>query len=74
MRQLGLEYGVIADFLEGVIRTKDEFIFILQTKIKQFAKRQLTWFKNDSDIVWFDISDKNYISKVEKKVQAWYNT
>jgi tRNA dimethylallyltransferase len=74
MRQLGLEYGVIADLLEGIIRTKDEFIFILQTKIKQFAKRQLTWFKSDPDIVWFDISDKNYISKVENIVQAWYNT
>ncbi len=74
MRQLGLEYGVMADLLEGVIRTKSEFVFILQTKIKQFAKRQLTWFKSDRDIVWIDISEKNFMEKVEKKVQAWYNS
>lgn len=74
MRQLGLEYGVIADFLEGVIGSKVEFIYILQQKIKQFAKRQLTWFKRDKEIVWIDITDKNYLQKVEKLVEDWYNT
>jgi tRNA dimethylallyltransferase len=73
MRQLGLEYGVMADFLEGIITTKEQMIFLLQQKIKQYAKRQLTWFKRDQDIIWIDIADKNYLQKVEKLVQAWYN-
>lgn len=74
MRQLGLEYGVMADYFEGIIKSKDQFIFVLQQKIKQFAKRQLTWFKRDKEIVWIDITEKNYLQKVEKLVQAWYNS
>ena len=74
MRELGLEYRVMADFFEGIIATKAEFIFTLQQKIKQFAKRQLTWFKRDKDIVWIDITEKKYAQKVEKLVQDWYNT
>lgn len=74
MRELGLEYSVMADFFEGVISTKDEFVFILQQKIKQYAKRQMTWFKRDKQIFWIDINEKNYVAKVEKLVQDWYNT
>ncbi len=74
MRQLGLEYGVMADYFEGIIKSKDQFVFVLQQKIKQFAKRQLTWFKRDKEIVWIDITEKNYLQKVEKLVQAWYNS
>jgi tRNA dimethylallyltransferase len=74
MRQLGLEYGVMADYFEGIIKSKNQFVFVLQQKIKQFAKRQLTWFKRDKEIVWIDITEKNYLQKVEKLVQAWYNS
>jgi tRNA dimethylallyltransferase len=74
MRELGLEYGVMADYFEGVIPTKEHFITILQLKIKQYVKRQLTWFKKDQEIIWIDITQKNYLQKVEKLVQDWYNT
>lgn len=74
MRELGLEYGVMADYFEGVIPTKEHFIAILQLKIKQYVKRQLTWFKKDQEIIWIDITQKNYLQKVEKLVQDWYNT
>ncbi len=73
MRQLGLEYGVMADFLEGIIKSEQEFILVLQQKIKQYAKRQLTWFKRDKNIVWVDITEKDFRQKVEKMVQDWYN-
>lgn len=73
MRQLGLEYGVMADFLEGSIKSEEEFILVLQQKIKQFAKRQMTWFKRDKRIFWFDITEKDLQQKVAKMVQDWYN-
>lgn len=73
MRQLGLEYRIMADFLDGVIPNESRFVSELQQKIKQFAKRQLTWFKRDSEIKWIDITEKDFSSKVEKLVRSWYN-
>lgn len=44
LRALGLEYREIAEFLAG-FRSRTEMIDRLETKIGQFAKRQLTWFR-----------------------------
>lgn len=56
MRELGLEYSALADLLENKI-TKAEMIARLQTEIWQYAKRQMTWFKRDKNIVWIDLND-----------------
>jgi tRNA dimethylallyltransferase len=72
MRQLGLEYGVLADLLEGKIG-EDEFKSKLKIKIHQYAKRQMTWFKRDHDIKWFDVTDSELSHRVEKEVSNWYN-
>lgn len=39
----------------------------------QYQKRQLTWFKKNHQINWFDVSDSNFYSSVEHQVQAWYS-
>ncbi|NCT02231.1 tRNA (adenosine(37)-N6)-dimethylallyltransferase MiaA [Candidatus Parcubacteria bacterium] len=49
---LGLEYRYIAKYLQGTL-TKDEMLEQLETKSRQFAKRQLTWLKRDNEIEWF---------------------
>jgi len=64
MRELGLEYRRLADFFEGKI-SKRELITLLQNEIWQYAKRQMTWFKRDKNILWFPPS----IKKVEKEVK-----
>jgi tRNA dimethylallyltransferase len=38
----------------------------------KYVKRQLTWFKNDPRINWFDISGEGYGKKVENMVKKWY--
>lgn len=73
MRQLGLEYGVLADLIEGLV-SEGEFIVKLQNKIHQYAKRQMTWFKRDKNINWFDISESGWQLKMERRVLDWYNT
>lgn len=72
MRQLGLEYGVLADFLEGNINEKKELIRILQNKIHGYVRKQLTWFKKDKNVNWFDITTSDYQGKIEKVVSKWY--
>jgi tRNA dimethylallyltransferase len=56
MRELGLEYGALVDFLDNKI-TKEEMVARLQTEIWQYAKRQMTWFKRDTEIKWFNPKD-----------------
>ncbi len=48
---LGLEYRFVSRYLRQQL-TKNEMIQQLQTAIWHYAKRQLTWFKRDKEIVW----------------------
>lgn len=38
----------------------------------KYAKRQMTWFKKMKDIEWFDISDMQYLEKIDQVVGKWY--
>ena len=73
MQELGLEYRLLVDLLMGKINSTELFITQLQFKIHQYAKRQLTWFRRDKGIHWFDIESDNYNEKVEENVLSWYN-
>lgn len=51
MEELGLEYRYIAKFLQGSM-TFEEMRDAIETKSRQYAKRQMTWLKRDGSIVW----------------------
>lgn len=72
MKELGLEYGVMARYLEGEI-SYEQMVEELKNKIHQYAKRQLVWFRKDKDISWFDIGDRLYKSKVVRAIKQWYD-
>lgn len=55
LRRLGLEYRYITDYLSGCFDSYDSFCQELSHAIKQFAKRQLTWFRRDDSIHWLDM-------------------
>lgn len=57
MDELGLEYRYLAKHLSGEM-DYETMVATLETKIKQFAKRQLTWLKRDQDIAWFAPEDR----------------
>lgn len=73
MKQLGLEYGVLADYLVGNIIGINNLIKIMQGKIHGYARRQVTWFKGEKNILWFDITKKNFPAEVEKAIAKWYH-
>ncbi len=54
MEELGLEYRYIALFLQKKI-TKDKLTEELKTKIWQYAKKQMTWFKRDKKVWWIEV-------------------
>ncbi|MFA6526100.1 MAG: tRNA (adenosine(37)-N6)-dimethylallyltransferase MiaA [Candidatus Buchananbacteria bacterium] len=47
----GLEYRYVSRYLRGQI-TEAEMLEQLKNAIHHFAKRQLTWFKRNQDIIW----------------------
>jgi tRNA dimethylallyltransferase len=38
-----------------------------------YARRQLTWFKKQKNIRWFNLSLKDYRKRVEESVKKWYH-
>lgn len=56
-------YQEIFGFLEGKY-DREEAIRLLKRNSRRYAKRQLTWFKKDSEIQWFNPSEFNQIEKL----------
>ncbi|MDO5572369.1 MAG: tRNA (adenosine(37)-N6)-dimethylallyltransferase MiaA [bacterium] len=51
----GLGYKEILSYLNGEC-TLEEAIYILKRDTRHFAKRQLTWFRRERDVIWMDRS------------------
>ncbi len=51
-------YTEIFDYLNGKI-SLEEAVKTIKTNTRQYAKRQMTWFKRDKDLTWFDPSKMN---------------
>lgn len=61
MRELGLEYSALADFLDGDMASKEELVERIEVLDRQYAKRQMTWLKKNDDIEWFHPSEREEI-------------
>ena len=62
MYELGLEYRYVAMYLQGNLNKLDMFNK-LNTEIRRYAKRQMTWFKRNKKIKWFGPEDLRAIEK-----------
>lgn len=49
----GLGYKEILAYLDGGC-TLEEAVYIIKRETRHFAKRQLTWFKREQDVIWLD--------------------
>ena len=49
-------YKELFQFFDSKI-SKDEAIELIKRNTRRYAKRQMTWFKRDSEIKWFDKKD-----------------
>lgn len=62
-----LGYKEIIPYLEDEY-TLEEAIEILKKNTRHFAKRQLTWFKRDPRIIWFDVFKEGGIEAISDKI------
>lgn len=49
----GLGYKEILDYLDGCI-TLEEAVYLIKRDTRHFAKRQLTWFRREKDVIWIE--------------------
>ncbi len=54
----GLGYKEVIDYINGVV-PYEEMVYILKRDTRHFAKRQLTWFKREKDVIWLDKEKMN---------------
>ena len=60
----GLGYKELLAYLDGEI-SLDEAIRIIKRDTRHFAKRQLTWFRRERDVIWID---RQKTGQEEKKI------
>jgi len=48
------------DYFSGSI-SKEQVIELIQQHTRQFAKRQMTWYKKQSEITWFDAQNEQHL-------------
>ena len=58
----GLGYKEIFSYLEGGC-SLEEAVYIIKRDTRHFAKRQLTWFKRERDVIWVQKDELNYDDK-----------
>lgn len=67
LMSLGLEAKFIIRFLDGEFKSYEEFFELLFTEERHFAKRQMTWYRKEKNIIWLDGKD-NLVQKAEELI------
>lgn len=55
----GLGYKEILAYLDGEY-SLEEAVYRIKRDTRHFAKRQITWFKREKDVIWIQKNDYNY--------------
>lgn len=63
----GLGYKELLDYLDGAC-TLDDAVARIKLDTRHFAKRQLTWFRREQDVIWLD---KDRFAYDDKKILAY---
>ena len=58
----GLGYKEILSYLEGEM-SLEEAVYLIKRDTRHFAKRQLTWFRREKDVIWIDKKEFLYDDK-----------
>ena len=70
----GLGYKEILSYLDGEI-SLEEAVYLLKRDTRHFAKRQLTWFRRERDVIWIDkdrflYDDEKMLEFMTEKLKA----
>ena len=60
-------YKEIISYLDNEI-TLDRAVELIKRNTRRFAKRQMTWFRKDERIRWFDVNDITDLNKISDEI------
>jgi tRNA dimethylallyltransferase len=63
-------YLELAAFLEGLI-SLDEAVAQIKLHSRRLAKRQMTWFRKETDIKWFEIDKEAWKNDAMEFIKRW---
>lgn len=63
-------YRYLVEHLEGKL-SLEEAVRLIQRDTRRYAKRQITWFKREPEIVWFSSEEKEKILVFVKENLTW---
>jgi len=64
-------YKEIIEFLEGNI-SLDRAVELIKRNTRHYAKRQLTWFRKDERINWFNINGFKELEQIERNIVQFF--
>ena len=59
-------YQEIVDYLEGRLKDIEDVREAIKRNTRRYAKRQLTWFRNESRICWISMSGKSLLGVADR--------
>lgn len=65
MKSIG--YAELNEYIDGLMGL-DEAVMAIKTVTRQYAKRQMTWFRRNDRVNWFGHGD---VKKIEELLQRW---
>lgn len=71
---MGLGYKEILDYLDNLYQI-DTAKYIIKRDTRHFAKRQLTWFRHERNVIWLNVDEycfilENILSKIIKDIEV----
>lgn len=64
----GLGYKEMLAYCEGAY-TLDEAVYLIKRNTRHFAKRQLTWFRREQDVIWIDKGKEDAYERILQEVR-----
>ena len=53
------------DYFDGIIN-KEQVLDLIKKHSRNFAKKQMTWFRNQFEVNWYDLTNKNYEDVIDE--------
>lgn len=66
----GIGYKEWRPYFEDGVK-KEVILKEIQKRSRNYAKRQFTWFRNQFDATWFDVTEENFYENVKASVSSW---
>ncbi|MBO8170915.1 MAG: tRNA (adenosine(37)-N6)-dimethylallyltransferase MiaA [Bacillaceae bacterium] len=64
----GLGYKELVPYINGEIPLEDA-VQTIKKRTRQFAKRQLSWFRRMKEVEWFDVTDRSQWDRIVENIR-----